>query len=181
MIEQASSHKRMAWVIRELKSFLAIVLYLWVVFGLYVLNESIVMGEAHINFASHGFALINAVVLGKVLLVAEDLNFADRFKDSPLVFPIVYKALAFSILFVVFHIAESILIGLFHGRRAIESFPAIGGGTPEGFVCATAIIFISLVPFFAFREIGRVIGEDRLWALLFKRGAVATELRSAQG
>ncbi|MEI9916840.1 MAG: hypothetical protein WDN29_14770 [Methylovirgula sp.] len=181
MIEQASSHKCIAWVIRELKSFLAIVLYLWVVFGLYVLNESIIMGKEHINFASHGFALINAVVLGKVLLVAEDMNFADRFKDSPLVFPVVYKALAFSILFVVFHIAESMLVGVFHGRGAVESFPAIGGGTLEGFLCVIAIIFVSLVPFFAFREIGRVIGEDRLWALLFKRGAVALELRSAQG
>ncbi len=181
MIEQASSHKRIAWVIHELKSFLAIVLYLWVVFGLYVLNESIIMGKEHINFASHGFALINAIVLGKVLLVAEDMNFADRFKQGPLVFPIVYKALAFSILFVVFHIGESMLVGLFHGRRAVESFPTIGGGTPEGFLCVIAIMFVSLLPFFAFREIGRVIGEDRLWALLFKRGAVATELRSSQG
>ncbi len=146
-----------------------------------MLNESIIMGKEHINFASHGFALINAVVLGKVLLVAEDMNFADRFKDSPLVFPVVYKALAFSILFVVFHIAESMLVGVFHGRGAVESFPAIGGGTLEGFLCVIAIIFVSLVPFFAFREIGRVIGEDRLWALLFKRGAVALELRSAQG
>jgi hypothetical protein len=179
MIEQASSHNRIAWVIRELKSFLGIVLYLWVVFGLYVLNESIIMGKEHINFASHGFALINAVVLGKVLLVAEDMKFADRFKERPLVFPIVYKALAFSILFVVFHITESMLVGLFHGRRAIDSFPIIGGGTPKGVLCVIAIIFVSLLPFFAFREIGRVIGEDRLWALLFKRGAVASEFRSA--
>jgi hypothetical protein len=179
MIEQASSHNRIAWVIRELKSFLGLVLYLWVVFGLYVLNESIIMGKEHINFASHGFALINAVVLGKVLLVAEDMKFADRFKERPLVFPIVYKALAFSILFVVFHITESMLVGLFHGRRAIDSFPIIGGGTPKGVLCVIAIIFVSLLPFFAFREIGRVIGEDRLWALLFKRGAVASEFRSA--
>ena len=123
MVEQASSHKRIAWVVRELKSFAGIVLYLWVVFGLYVLNETIIMGKEHISFASHGFALINAVVLGKVLLVAEDMNFADRFKQGPLVFPIVYKAFAFSVLFVVFHVAESMLVGLFHGRRAIESFP----------------------------------------------------------
>jgi hypothetical protein len=181
MIEQAGSHKRVAWVIRELKSFAGIVLYLWVVFGLYVLNESIILGKEHIPFASHAFALINAVVLGKVLLVAEDMKFADRFKQEPLVFPIVYKAFAFAVLFVVFHVAESELSGLFHGRSAIESFPTIGGGTMKGIVCIIAILFVSLLPFFAFREVGRVIGEDRLWALLFKRGAVASELQSAQG
>ncbi len=181
MIEQARSHKRIAWAIRELKSFLAIVLYLWVVFGLYVLNESIIMGKAHINFAFHGFAIINAIVLGKVLLIAEDMNFADRFKNTPLVYPIIYKAAAFSVLFVVFHIAENMLVGFFRGRSAIQSFPAIGGGTLQGFLCVVAIMFVSLIPFFAFMEIGRVIGEDRLWALLFKRGAVALELRSARG
>jgi hypothetical protein len=181
MVEQASSHKRIAWVVRELKSFAGIVLYLWVVFGLYVLNETIIMGKEHISFASHGFALINAVVLGKVLLVAEDMNFADGFKQGPLVFPIVYKAFAFAVLFVGFHVAESVLVGLFHGQGPIKSFPAIGGGTPKGILCVIAILFVSLLPFFAFREVGRVIGEDRLWALLFKRGAVASEFRSAQG
>ena len=181
MIEQASSHKRVAWLIREVKSFAGIVLYLWVVFGLYVLNETIIMGKEHISFAAHGFALINAVVLGKVLLVAEDMNFANGFKQGPLVFPIVYKAFAFSVLFVVFHVAESELVGLFHGEGPVKSFPTIGGGTVKGIVCVIAILFVSLLPFFAFREVGRVIGEDRLWALLFKRGAVANELRPAQG
>jgi hypothetical protein len=181
MIEQARSdkHDLIAWATRELKRLVAIVLYLWVMFGLYVLNEAIIKGEEHINFAAHGFALINAIVLAKVLLIAEDLNFANRFEDSPLVFPILYKSLAFAILFVGAHIGESELIGLLHGRTAIGSFPPIGGGTVKGFLCVVAIMFVSLIPFFAFREIGRVIGADKVWALLFKRRAGPLELRSA--
>jgi len=30
---------------------------------------------------------------------------------------------------------------------------------------------ISLLPFFALREIGRIFGEGRLWALMFRRAA----------
>lgn len=154
--------------IREFKRLIAIVLYLWVVFGLYVLDETVILGKRHIDFSAHGFAIVNALVLAKVLLVAEDFGFASRFRDRPLIFPILYKALAFSILFIVSHIGESVLLGVWRGKSVAESIPQIGGGTSVGFLCVIGIMFVSLVPFFAFREVGRVIGEDKLWGLVFK-------------
>ncbi len=163
---------------REFKQLLVIVLYLWVIFGVYVLCETVVLAKQHVNFLSHGFALINALVLSKVLLVAEDLNFADQFKDRPLIYPVLYKAFAFALLFVAAHVGESILVGLWHGKSAADSFPPVGGGTLKGFFCVVALMFVALIPFFAFREVGRVIGEDRLWDAFFKRGAAASELRA---
>jgi len=35
------------------------------------------------------------------MLVAEDLHFANWFKNSPLVYPILFKSVAFTILFLV--------------------------------------------------------------------------------
>ena len=66
-------------------------LYLWVDFGLYVLNQNRHSGEAAYQHRAQGFAVINAVVLAKVMLVADDLKFADRFKDKPLIYPISIK------------------------------------------------------------------------------------------
>lgn len=175
-----SEHRRnlMAKAISEFKRLVAIILYLWVIFGLYVLNETVILTKQHIDFSAHGFAIINAFVLAKVLLVAEDLGFGARFKDRPLVYPILYKALAFSILFIVFHICESVLGGLWHGKSAVESIPQIGGGTLKGIFCVIGIIFVSLIPFFAFREVGRIIGEDELWGLIFKRRTTEFTLHS---
>lgn len=119
--------------IREFKRLIAIVLYLWVVFGLYVLDETVILGKRHIDFSAHGFAIVNALVLAKVLLVAEDFGFGSRFKDRPLIFPILYKALAFSILLIVSHIGESVLLGVWRGKSVAESIPQIGGGTSVGF------------------------------------------------
>lgn len=170
-------HPAIARAIREAKRLLIMVLYLYVVFGLYVLDETVILGQEHISFASHGFAIINALVMGKILLVAEDMSFADRFKDRPLVYPILYKALAFSVLFIAFHVAESVFLGLWHGKSAAESVPQIGGGTLKGWLCVVAIFFVSLAPFFAFREIGRVIGEDQLWDLMFKRRSKSYKLQ----
>src|SRR5260370_37798768 len=74
---------RRAW--DEVVRFAAIVIYLWVMFGTFALHESVVSAKDHINYHFYGFALLNAFVLGKVMLVAEDLHFADWVKDRPLV------------------------------------------------------------------------------------------------
>jgi hypothetical protein len=86
----------------EVMKFSAIVLYLWVMFGTFALHESVVSAKDHINYHFYGFALVNALVLGKVTLIAEDLH-----------------------------------------------------------------------PFFAFREIGRVLGKRRLHSLIFTNRAAA--------
>ena len=46
---------------QQLKEFLAITLYLWVVFGLLVMFKSVILAEQHIPFTYHGFAIINAL------------------------------------------------------------------------------------------------------------------------
>jgi len=160
-------------VFDEVIKFLAIAFYLWVMFGVFALHESVVSAKDHINYHFYGFAVINALILGKVMLVAQDLRFADWIKDRPLVYPILCKAAAFSILFIVFDVVEEVLVGVFRGKTIGESIPTIGGGTPSGVFFVGIILAIALIPFFAFREIGRVIGERALHALMFTGGPEA--------
>jgi hypothetical protein len=157
-------------VLDEVVKFLGIVIYLWLMFGMFALHESVVSAKDHIDYHFYGFALFNALVLGKVMLVAEDLHFADWFKGRRLIYPILFKAIAFSILFLVFDVVEEVLVGVFKGKTIGASVPSIGDGTPSGVFFVGIILAIALIPFFAFREIGRVIGTRELHALLFTTG-----------
>src|SRR6185503_18905579 len=87
-------------IVDEVVKFLIAAFYLWIMFGTLALHESVVSDKNYINYHFYGFALI----LGKVMLVAEDLHFADWFKDKPLIYPILCKAVAFSILFLIFDV-----------------------------------------------------------------------------
>jgi hypothetical protein len=69
-----------------------------------------------------------------------------------------------------FHIFEEVVVGVFRGKAIAQSLPAIGGGSLQGIVSVGALVFDSLIPFCAFREIGRVIGKRELWSLLLSRG-----------
>ena len=49
--------------IDEMRRFLIMFVYLWVVFGLFVLNESLILGQRSISFAPQGFAIVNAAIM----------------------------------------------------------------------------------------------------------------------
>jgi hypothetical protein len=113
-------------VLDEIIKFLGIAFYLWIMFGMFALHESVVSAKDHLDYHFYGFALFSALILGKVMLVAEDLHFADWFKNRPLIYPILCKAVAFSVLFLVFDVVEEVLVGIFKGKTIGESIPSIG-------------------------------------------------------
>jgi hypothetical protein len=154
-------------VLDEAKSFIGIFIYLFIVFGLLSLHEWVVLSSQNINYRFYGIALINALVLSKVILLAEGFKFADRFKNKPLAYPVVYKSIAFTVLLFIAYVVEEVLVGLFHGKGLAGSVPAIGGGTIGGWFAVALIMCIALVPFFAFREMTRAIGRPQFYALCF--------------
>jgi hypothetical protein len=155
-------HKAKEIAFHELKRFLIMFLYLWVLIGLFVVNEKVTLREHGIPFRTHGFAVINALILAKVMLVAEDLNLGARLQPRPLIYPIVTEALLLSVLFICFHVIERMIIGLIAGEDLARSVPAIGGGGLTGLGCVGLILFVSLIPFFAFRRVSREIGPERM-------------------
>jgi len=175
-----SPHKRTfkEWAVHEAKRLLVMFLYLFVLLGMFNLYKGIILRENGINYTGYGFALVNALILAKVMLIAEDLHLARGLEDKPLIYPILYKSAAFTIVLISVHLLEAILGGLFRGRAISESISEIGGGTIKGIMTLGCIMAVALIPFFAFKEIERVIGETELRSLLFTRRAKAGSLPS---
>ena len=160
-------HRARTFAVHEMRRFLVMFVYLWVLFGLFALHEDVVLNEHGIPYAFHGFALINALVLGKVMLVAEDLRLGRAFRARPLIYPIVTEAFTLAMLFIVVHVLEHLIGGLIAGQQVAASVPEIGGGGFQGLLCVAVILFITLIPFFAFRNIAQEVGPDRIRAMLF--------------
>lgn len=151
----------------EGKQFLVLFLYLWVLFGLFVLNERIILNQHGQDFVAHGFALLNAFILAKVMLVAEHMNLSRWLNRRPLIYPILHDSILFAVIFLVFHAFEKFVVTLVKGEAAAAGIPNVGGGGFAGIVCVAVILFFTLIPFFAFRNFNRALGPDRMKALLF--------------
>jgi hypothetical protein len=169
--QDAALHSRLCQLalraVDMFRRFVVLFVYLWLLFALFVMNERIILRQNGINFAAQGFAVINALVLAKVMLVADELGLGRWMRRRPLIYQIISESLFLTVLFICFHIAEEVVIGLVHGQSLAASVPAIGGGGVAGLVCVAVIVFIALIPFFGFRDLSRALGSERLRALLF--------------
>jgi len=152
---------------REFRQFLYLFLYLWLILGLFVLNERIILGERHINFTAQGFAFVNALILAKVMLVVEGVNPGRWLDTFPRIYGILYDSFVLAVLFIVFHILEKLIIGLVHGEALATSVPAIGGGGMAGLACVAVILFIVMIPRFGFRAVSEALGPGGMRRFLF--------------
>jgi hypothetical protein len=154
-------------VYRETKGFLVIALYLWAVLAICLLYKSVILKEHYFDIVAHGFALINALVLAKVLFVARALHLGDQFDDAPLIYPTLVKSGLFSLVLMSFKILEEVLVGLYHKQSFQRTIADLGGGTFKGILMLTLLLFVVLIPFFGFTELQRVLGAGKLRQLLF--------------
>jgi hypothetical protein len=159
----------------EFKEFSVIVLYLWVVFGLFLLYKSVILNEEHFSYLAHGVALVNALVLGKFVLIARALHLGDTAEDAPLIYPTLLKSALFSIVLACLKILEDAAVGFYHGKTFSESIADLGGGTLKGILTLTLLLFVILIPFFGFGELQRVLGEGRLVQLFFRSRTVSEQ------
>ena len=164
--------------LHEAKEFLWIFVYLWLCFGLFVLYKALILEDYDIPFAAHGFALIKALVLGKVILVAKGLHLGEGSRNRPLIYPTLYRAGLFFVVLVLFSLLEEIVRNLLHHETIGESLADMWGNS---LVMLTngLLMFVTLIPFIAFQEIGGVLGDNKLFHLFFVRGAAALTDRTA--
>jgi hypothetical protein len=166
MRTSARTLKQIAY--QQLKEFLMIALYLWVVFSLLVMFKSVVLAEHHIPFAYHGLAIINALALAKVMLTAKDLHLGEKFDEAPLIYPTLLKSALFTVVLACFKILEDTAIGLYHGQSFHQSTADLGGGTWKAILTYILLLFAVLIPFVGYGELQRVLGEGKLEQIFFR-------------
>jgi len=153
-------------LVHEGKQLFWIAVYFWILIGLFTVFKALVLHDENLVF-HQGFAVINAWILAKVVLVAEYFQTAENWKEKPLIYPIVLKAAVFCVLLLGFYVLEETAVGLWKGKSVAASVPNVGGGTIRGYIVVSLILFVALLPFFFYRELARVLGADKLHALLF--------------
>lgn len=165
----------------EAKRYLAFAIYLIVVFGtliLFSINIYARVDQDIPHYPSYHFyalGLINALVLAKFMLIAEaaklgSLRLGRRITRGPLVYGILYRSLLFTAVLVAAYGLEEVLVGAWHGKAPGTVLPEMAGG-PRGVLTFAWVMFVALLPYFAYREIGRVLGGGRLRVLLLRTPA----------
>jgi hypothetical protein len=154
--------------VSELEEYAIITAYLWLLFAVLSLHKQLVQGHG-ISFWLQGFAIVNALIFGKVVLIGQALEVGKGLERRALVWVVLGKSLIFAILLLAFHIVEEAIRLWFESKPLSEAFADLGGTLP-GLVTNAAIFFVALIPFFAFREAARILGNGALLNLFLHSG-----------
>ena len=152
----------------ELKEFAASAVYLYVCFTAIAYFKFAVLQAHDIPFAPFGFAAAKALICAKFMSLGHMLQLGDRNENQALIWPVLRKSYAYLLLLLVLNAAEEVIVGLLHARSIMELLAQVSGGTRDQLIARSIIAFLMLLPFFAMRELGDVVGGRTLVCLFFE-------------
>ena len=148
----------------ELREMIELVVYLAFFFCALAVYDMLLLNEYRVQSWNFAFALINALVITKVIMIGEYARLGRKYESRPLLLSAVWKAFIFGLLVFAFHIIEEAIKRLIHGAPLITAPREIHF---DQLAARAVVVFCIFVPLFAFRELRRVMGEDQFRALLF--------------
>lgn len=148
--------------VEEFKLYMIVALYLALLFGSFMVYRRLILAEFGVTYLNYGFALIQALIIGKVILIGDALRIGKRFDGGPLIYSVIYKAVIFSLFVMAFGVLEHVVEGLIHKQGASGIAHGITEIGMYELAARLLMLIAAFIPFFAFWELGRVIGISRL-------------------
>jgi hypothetical protein len=155
--------------LEEIGEFVLLTAYFYVCFATVLYYRAAALQAEGISYEHFGLAIVKASLCAKFVLTGHLFHIGERFKNLPLVVPTLYGASVFLLVLAVLTLIEEILVGAIHGRTTLESISAATGGSFHQLVATMLMVFLILIPYFALRALGSIVGEKILLRLFFER------------
>jgi hypothetical protein len=168
-------HKGLARVghvlLHEFRLVVPPTLFFFVGFNLILLTKRLFLSDYLIAYTGFLIATTSALVVGKVVLVADKLPFLKWLDDQPLAYPILFKTFVYTVFVFVARLLEALVHFLIEGN-------IIGGGafirhelgqfTWSHFIAIQLWIFVLFLIYVTAHELNGLFGDGELYRILFR-------------
>ncbi len=143
--------------------------YLAAVLIAFIWYRRLILAEYQIQYQEYWVPLIEAAVLAKVMMLGDILRLGRGLEHKPLILSTLYRTLVFIVWMGLFSLVEKTIRGLVQGKGLGSGLETIASKGWHELLANCIVLFVAFIPFFAFRELGRVLGEGRIRTLFFRR------------
>lgn len=150
-----------------LNEFLSAFVYLYICFGSLLLYKATILREHGIDYVPLGLALGKALLLAKFMLIGHKLHVGENVPGT-LMRVIAFKSGLFLLVLLGLTALEEAIVSLLHHRTIADAFQLSDGKLGEA-IAASLLLLLILIPYFAYKELDRVLGEGRMLELLRRR------------
>ncbi len=147
------------------------VIYLTIVFASFTEYRRLILADHSIMYTNYGVAVIQALILGKIIMIGGMARLGRGLEAKPLIYPTIYKSIVFIAFIVVFKAAEHTIRGLIEGAGLMGGLRELADKGIDELLGNCLVVFVALFPFFAVKELERVLGQKRIWSLFFIRSS----------
>src|SRR5262245_11264605 len=157
------------WWLAQVRHMLPAVIFFFVGFNLILFTRWMTLQEHGIPFTNFFGATLAALLVGKVVLVVDNLPFMRRFDGAPLIQPILFKTAIYWAVVFVFRIAEALVHFLIEGNAIADFIPHLVAqfSWPRFFAIQLWLMVLFLI-YVTIHELDTLFGDGELRRLFFR-------------
>lgn len=166
----AGSARRVgAFLLREFLEILPPTIFFIIGFNLIVLTTNLILADYGAQFASFMLATAAALIVAKALLVANAMPVIRRFDRAPLIRPILFKTVFYSVAVFIARLLEHWIEYLLSGDYVLGGFlkHEIASFSWDRFIAIQIWILVLFLIYVTASEFNRLFGERELWDIVF--------------
>jgi len=168
----ADPKEKKSWkqkLLHEFTEYWMNVIYMALVFSAIIFYRRLVLAHYEIYLDDYFSGVIKALVIAKVVMIGAFPRISRKFEHKPLIYTVLYKAVLFTIWVMLFDIAEIYIRAFIHSPSLAEAFLELGNHLTNVWLGGALLIFFSFIPFFAFKELIRVLGKEKVRELFLHK------------
>ena len=159
MPEQSSKYRKLgARALHEFFVYWIVTIYLILLLGSFTLYRRLALMELGFDYLTYGFKLVEALLVGKLILIAQAIGLGRRYERNPLLFSIALKSLLFAIFIIACNVLEQAIRALLKGTDLVQALGSFADKGLDEILGRTLVLMITLVPLVAFLGV-----LSRLW------------------
>lgn len=157
------------WWLAQLQHVLPPTIFFFIGFNLILWTKRLILEEQGIEFSGFLTATFAALLVGKAVLITDNLSFMRRFDGSPMIQPILFKSAVYWSCVLIVRLVEGLIHFLIAGG-AISDFPAhlFERFSWPQFLLIQVWLMVLFLIYVTIHELNMLIGHGELYRLFFR-------------
>jgi hypothetical protein len=157
------------WWLEQVKHTLPPTIFFFVGFNLILWTKRLILEEHGIKFNGFFTAMVAALLVGKAVLITDNLPFMRRFDGAPMIQPILFKSAIYWLCVLMVRLAER-LVHFLPGGGSIADFPAhlVEDFSWARFLSIQIWLMVLFLVYVTIHELNVLFGDGELYRLFFR-------------
>ena len=166
---RALVRRAVTWWLAQVKHALPPTIFFFVGFNLILWTKRLILQEHGIEFSGFFTALVAALLIGKAVLVTDNLPFMRRFDGAPMIQPILFKSAIYWVCVLIVRLAEELVHFVAAGGAIADFGDHFAGQFPLArFLSIQIWLMVLFLVYVTIHELNALFGDGELYRLFFR-------------